>query len=836
VYHLLYALFTVNAFKRFINRLSPHFLIVLAPIVLLAPALFGGQAIYYGTVSLQFHPWRVYALETLRAGALPLWNPLNGLGAPLLANYQSAFLYPPNWLIFLFGLAGGGQAMAWAQVALVAAHLIWAGWGMARLVRALGYGELPQAVGGLAFGLSGYLVARSHFPSINAAVAWLPWVMAGVWKLANASDPLKIRELVRTQRGLLFSLTMLLLAGHAQTAWYTLLLAGAWAIYWGWRVAHSQINWGDHLPKAPIEPPQFSPAPPQAAALVRAIRVPAAFAVLVLLAAALAAVQLLPTAELLLQSQRAAGADYEFAMTYSFWQWRFIGLLAPGFFGSPAAGDYWGYANFWEDAIYIGLLPVLLALRALFQRRQPGDSKLPLTKYLLLVTILSFLLALGRNTPVFPFLYRHIPTFNLFQAPTRFSIWAVFSLALLAALGAERWQADASPKTRRRAGRWLAAALAVLLAALAARTFVPGLEPSFARAAALAGGTGIAIGLIALHRGRGPRWVWLASGLVAVDLLIAGWGLNPTVPLEFYEPLPRQETSGRRYLPDADEYRLTFDHLYRFDTFATDPAAIRAALLPNMNLLAGIPSANNFDPLLAGRYAAWIAALETADAATRDWMLAEMGVTELETQAGAGAQVNLTPVAGAPRLQFFPCASPAASAGDAWAQLAARANQNAVILENLPAGGAAPCSGGTGTAALLAETPNALRIRVNAGTPGWLLVRDTYYPGWIATVNGARAEVHPANFLFRAVPVPAGESEVVLRYQPLSFYIGALVSGLAWMGVVILGVIYRKGGTDSIRPLANGFLTTDFTDFTNLSAKILICPACSSSRRIQIRL
>jgi hypothetical protein len=53
---------------------------------------------------------------------------------------------------------------------------------------------------------------------------------------------------------------------------------------------------------------------------------------------------------------------------------------------------------------------------------------------------LSFLFGLGDNTPVFPFLYLHAPTFALFQAPSRFLIWATFGLVLLAAIGIDRWR------------------------------------------------------------------------------------------------------------------------------------------------------------------------------------------------------------------------------------------------------------------------------------------------------------------------------------------------------------------------------------------------------------
>ncbi len=813
------------------NRFSPRHLIILTPIILLSPVLFGGQAIYYGTASLQFLPWRALALDALRAGDLPLWNPLNGLGAPLIANYQSALFYPPNWLLLIMGQFGGDAALAWGQGVLVAFHLILAGWGMRRLAGRLGYGELAQVVGGLAFSLSGYLVARSHFLSINAAVAWLPWVMGGVYALASSYEfprvPMTTQVLLGTHGNLLFPLTMLFLAGHAQTAWYTLLLAGAWAVYWGWGTAYSQINHTQGLEINPLEKtPEFPRVPPSSPEIRASTlsRLLLSLALISLLAAALAAIQLFPTAELLLQSQRSTGAAYDFAMTYSFWPWRFLGLLAPGLFGSPVTGDFWGYVNFWEDAVYIGLLPICLALAALFKRKSStGNNQLLITNYLSLpafllgIALLSFALALGKNTPIFPFLYRYVPTFDLFQAPTRFTIWAVFALALLAAIGMERWQAESSPCARRRAGRWIAAALAILLAATAAKAFVPGIEPSFVRSAALAGGLGIISGALARFRVRGPlrprvepvetrrsgqaRWEWSVALVVAADLLIAGWGLNPGIPLDFYRGAAPDQVQamlgqGRLYLPDAAEYALTFDHYFRFDTFATDPGGLRAALLPNLNLLDGIPSANNFEPLLAARYARWIDALEGADAATRAWMLAEMGVTVLERlEVDAPARVRFDPVGGLPRLQWFPCARPANSPEAAWEQVMARdpAFGDFLTLENFPAEAERVCGAASGAAALIFETPNELRIQVTADTAGWLMVRDTFYPGWAATVNGARAEVHPANFLFRAVPVPAGESEVVMRYRPLSFYAGAGVSGMALAGLVILGVKYRKG-------------------------------------------
>src|SRR6185436_5718233 len=148
----------------------PYLFVIAAPLILFAPFLLGQRVLYWGTLMLQFYPWRKFALDVIHSGHLPLWNPYLGNGAPLIANHQSALFYPPNWISLGLPL---DYSLSW----LAALHLIWAGVGMVTLARSLGFRPLGQVVAGLAFGLSQYLVARVLFLSINAAVAWLPWII-----------------------------------------------------------------------------------------------------------------------------------------------------------------------------------------------------------------------------------------------------------------------------------------------------------------------------------------------------------------------------------------------------------------------------------------------------------------------------------------------------------------------------------------------------------------------------------------------------------------------------------------------------------------------------------
>ena len=830
---------TSSTLTRRLNQVfhHPELPIILAPFLLLAPVWLTGNALFWGTPATQFVPWWVEASRQLQSGHLPLWNPGLGMGAPLLANYQTAVLYPPNWLYFVLYLIGGTPALAWGMAPLVAAHLAWAGLGTARLARALGLGALAQAVSGLAYGLSGYLVARSGFLSINAAAAWLPWIIYGLVLLlgvrpaktslqesaVQVTDTPHIR---RWKTGGMALLAVLfaaqLLAGHAQTAWYTLILAGPWAAFW------SLAGTGMQHPSGSVDIQDQGASP-----LKRLGWAWGLLAVAVLAGVALAAAQLLPTAEYLLESQRAGAVDYEFAMTYSFWPWRGLTLLAPGLFGSPASGDYWGYANYWEDAVYIGLLPFILALVAVFTRgRRIGNlnALIPrLVGFLTGVILVAFLLALGKNSPLFPWLYRHIPTFDMFQAPTRISILAVFSLALLAGIGAESW--------RRPTGRGLywvrlatAAALAATIGAGLAATLARGIlgqvEPATIRAVALAGLWGLGAGILTLtappstgspaHRTLATPWAWVVVLWVAADMLVANWGLNPGIDLDFYrDPAPTADQvraaagSGRLYLPKEEETRLKFERFFRFRSYdlpdaRQDWTTLRAALLPNINLLDQIDSANNFDPLLPGRYARWMQALEETGGHTRQHMLDLMSVNVVEwEEASQSYGVRFESRQGYPRVRWSACVQMAADSEEAlqWVLLNQPAAPGGIILEAEDGSTGPECSGDAQAGIqIVRQKPDRLEVQVETSHPGYLVVADVWYPGWGASVDGRAADLHQVDYLFQAVGVPAGNHQISIFYRPVSVYLGAAVSSAAWL---MLGlVLFRRyathpAGTDS---------------------------------------
>lgn len=85
----------------------------------------------------------------------------------------------------------------------------------------------------------------------------------------------------------------------------------------------------------------------------------------------------------------------------------------------------------------------------------------------------------------------------------------------------------------------------------------------------------------------------------------------------------------------------------------------------------------------------------------------------------------------------------------------------------------------------------SISLRVDAPEAAYLVLKDAYYPGWEALVNDTPAPIYRANLLFRAIPLPAGESAVVLRFEP-TLWRAALYIGAALWIIGILTLIWLR--------------------------------------------
>jgi hypothetical protein len=824
------------------RRTSSLFLgfILILPFVLFWRWLFKGEVLFWGTSLLQFWPWHELTKTSALAGEWPLWNPLLGNGTPLLANFQTAFFYPLN-LLYLFLPVEHGLTLS------VILHLALAGLFMYFYAVYLGLQAFAAALAALTYMFSGYLVGRTQFVTMVNATAWLPLLLL-------LSDKLATRRAAVDILWLGLALAVQLLAGHAQLWFYGLWLIGPYIAFRSWQGVNERM-----VNPEPTKWPVEAKAPygqggkasgewSRSVANSRALRLFAhSFICLfaaVGLAVLLVAVQLLPTAEFTTQSLRGSGAERTFALTYSFWPWRLITLLAPDFFGNPADNNYWGYANYWEDHAYLGLLPFLFALVAVWDygMRQvwgtrPASTKEPGTiqpwrvvPFFAALAPISLILAMGWNTPIYLWVFEFVPGFGFFQAPARLLIWYTIAMAVLAGIGAQSFKL--TPSSRRGWQRLLVAAVGLTIAGLAGSFVLTDRDRTFLTATILLG-VWLIISVILLltrprksttspPRGLSKETIWQGSviGVVALDLLLVAFPLNPLLsatifrqPMASADFLKTQPGNYRFFVDEQFDYATKFDQYFRFAAFGpaelTYWQGLKETLIPNLGVYAGLASANNYDPLVVGRWQKLTDLLKDANEAQRARLLALMNVAYFIDNSSqsvgptlyADSSITIQDVPEAlPRAYFVTQVYRARDDAEAMARLTSPDFDSR--LEVIIMGGeiealrqnqdVAEAEEKVGAVTVVEQGPNGVLLRVEAPTSGFVVLTDTFYPGWQATLDGQPVQIWPANLAFRAVAVEAGSHEIIFSYRPRSFTIGLWTSVITLTLVVGIGIMLSK--------------------------------------------
>jgi hypothetical protein len=361
---------------------------------------------------LYFYPYKAYAAEALRQGRLPLWNPHLFMGVPFLANSQVGLFYPLNWpLIWL----DAPKQVAWS----IGLHIALAGGLMfifARLSLRLPWGGAWVAA--MLFAFAGYLGAQvEHINQLNAAV-WLPLCFL-------------FYDFGR-QRGWFWFLllagvvALMLLAGHAQTVFISLFGLGLYGLWQG-------LSEGLRFDEAGPAPAglrtvirQMVGRPGRLIAVLVSYLAP--LALVSLLAAALAAIQLLPTAELSARSIRSGGLTLPEVVSFSLNPALLHFALLP-----PLGLDLrqvWGEA-FSEWVAYVGMSGLGLTLVGSLVARQQ-----PMARRFLFLMAAGLILSLGLYSgPLYVGLYYLMPGFDLFRVPPRWLLLYTFGAAVLAGFG-----------------------------------------------------------------------------------------------------------------------------------------------------------------------------------------------------------------------------------------------------------------------------------------------------------------------------------------------------------------------------------------------------------------
>ncbi|MBN1953752.1 MAG: YfhO family protein [Anaerolineae bacterium] len=746
-----------------IRRILPILLLALLAVLLFWDLLWlpAGQAIAGNDLSHMFLQWWQFALQSVRQGELPLWNPYLFSGAPFLANPEPALLYPPVWLVLLL-------APSRAAGLLFVAHLWLAGAGMFAWLQHEGADRTGAFFGAVAFAFSGYFFARIYAGHAGVVMtqAWLPLIL-----LATRRAILKQSGAWAMWGGIPVALS--LLAGNTAAFFYVApiqalyalyLIGGEWREKRGWRI------------------------------LLRGV---GRLACLLAVGGGLAAVQLLPTLEFLRLSTRQE-ATYAFASSYSWSPGNLLTLLVPNFFGEPVRTGYWGDGLYEELIYYSGILPLFLALVLGFRLRHRRAA------LLLVLAGVGLLLALGPFTILHRLAYNLVPPFRAARAPARAGFLFTFAVAALAGLSLTALRQrleDVRPTLR----RWLRGPVPRLVVLLALLVILAGFllymlqrdsNPEVGRLWHVANSTALfllffllMIGLLhAWQAGQlDARWApVLAIALVLIDLWSFGrpllqptaladnaywravgdlaaeeegrvlpWGLG-VFEQNYGMALGLESVFGYDPLELARYHRLT--------TSVPDPRA-RAYDLLHVRYLAAwgemdFPAGEDAPRLLGQRDGVWV--YERPTALPRAWLVHQVEVLEGEALLARLNEPGFDPRSVALLEQEPGC--PLAEADEAEGVLTVERGNNRLELE------------------------------VAAAAPGLLVLSEPYYPGWRATVDGEPLPLLQVDYALRGVCVPAGEHRIVLTFLPPSLLIGLAVSLLALLLVGWAGWrVWRDG-------------------------------------------
>ncbi len=385
--------------------------------LLYAPLLFTNRVLASGDILFYFYPYRDYVADMLRQGEMPLWNPYIFLGAPLLANPQSAVLYPLHWP--LIGLPVTAQVY-WSA----ALHTWLLGLGGYVLLRVWGHSRGAALVSGLVLAGSGFYGGLiGHLNQMNGA-AWLPWALAVlVW--ADAPDS-NWRRRTRAAAGFGLLVALMLLAGHTQTVYINLFGLGVWAV---WPVIAAGPAAVQHRLKLPLLPQVAAPVPWRAVFAQTGRRL-TVYGVGIGAGALVAAPQLLPTVELSSRGLRQGGLTYAGASSFSLYPLALLWTLLPSY-GLADLSVVFATLGYTEFVAYVGMLGLGLALWGAWRARGPA------WRSGLLLAAMGFFLAMGRANPFYLLCYWLIPGFDLFRVPARWMMLYTLGMAILAGLGFE---------------------------------------------------------------------------------------------------------------------------------------------------------------------------------------------------------------------------------------------------------------------------------------------------------------------------------------------------------------------------------------------------------------
>lgn len=744
-------------------------------------------------INKYFYPYRLFLVQSIKSGILPLWNPFIYMGYPFLATFQTGLFYPITLIYFFlpFDIAFNLYIILHCFMALVFMYVF---------LRDIKLGVSASVFGAFCFAFSGYLNSILHMLSSLSSFVWLPLLAMYLRRLFYHSN---------MASGKLFNFSISVFLFTA------MLLGGEPSIFaWTSFFVFLYILIENVIYKRDI---------------VGFIKNIAAFFAVLFFALMLSAVTLLPFLELVQYSIRSHGLSFFEASYWSFSFPRLITLAIPYFFNLSSMA----FVNTeWVKNPYLGIIPIMFALFAGLLLIKKKNMQL-----LLLGLFASIILALGKFTPLYLLLFNTVPFFSLNRYPVKVLFMATFLCSVLAALGFDAMLSfdEAQNKTKTRILLWSSALGAGLFAAaiffsykiqlfadLCRSLFVVEIKQFIPKGLYLAIAArnisnieilGVmiificALLLFAINK-RITKWAAITGIIILLffDLFTANRNTLLAIKSSDYH---KESKNIKMLISDKDlfrvftspgmETRYMYEYESEFKDYPKTLLSIRDRITPNQNMIYKISHVLAYESIKSNDQEELIAKINKLDSLDGIKILNLMNVKYLVSpyrlKLEGYSLISITKEAARkgeiyiyennnvlPRAMVIPKCKVLGKDEMLKFIVSSKFNpKKEILVEKLisaETGRYSPASIGS---------YGINQVRIKARGPGFLLLSDYYYPGWKVFVDGREKCLIKADYLFRAVQIGEGEHNIEFAYRPLSFIIGLGLSCITF--VFLVGII-----------------------------------------------
>ncbi len=694
-------------------------------------------------------PLANFAKVCIWQGIFPHWNPLNDCGIPFFAQWNTMLLYPASAIYYLLPLP-------WGLNVFLLCHQGLAGLGMWLLLRDRNLGGPAAGLGAFSYAFNGLASSFLSWPNIIAGYALLPWIVFYVTRALRSPG-------ASCTLAILLSASQLFCGAPEVTA-FTWLIVLVFALY--------------------ERPLSGGPAPFPKLVLIIA------------LALGMAAVQLLPFMRFAELSDRSGDFRGDPSPVPIL---GFLNLIFPSFHMVAApSGVLFQPGQRWINSYSLPALTGFFGFVWLFGRKSR------ITKALMVFGGASMLMSFGDRCFLFPFLRLFLPFLGKLNFLAKFTIPMIFAAAFVAAHGFQKF--DRVIVRRPALARGLLGLPAALyLGLLGAATALAYLKPiapgEWPRLVTESAARLVLLWVLvaalfqfgfALTKQNIPLGVILIAAGVFADFKFIMPEQNPSVPTAEFN----LRAAPKWPLHESDRAMLTETAAGKF-LHASDPDYVswmskaRLGEFCNCNLLDGAAKVGGFFSLYPNSYVKLMGIVNSIAPAKCPGLLDLFGVSRI-TEADDLTQWVSRPV----RLALVSGGQAPAFQADfaAMSQMSrAEFDPLQVVFLN-PADGQSIPSDKSDIRVLETKVyPNRVEFRASVKHPGLILLRNTYYPAWRATVDGEPAMVDRANVTFQALSVQkSGDVNVVVEFIDDWFKWGAAVSLVSLILLIVTRQFLRN--------------------------------------------